>query len=104
MQTHPQGVEARGSKHVPAYYLYQVRDKEGQDKGYWTKIGAAWPHKDGKGFRLKFDAFPLNALPEKEQRLFLLTLSLVEVSNLVERYKRREAIIAISPLDYSSVQ
>jgi nitric oxide reductase activation protein len=50
------------------------------------------------------DAFPLDALPEKEQRLFLLTLSLVEVSNLVERYKRREAIIAVSPLDYSSVQ
>ena len=50
------------------------------------------------------DAFALDALPEKEERLFLLTLSLVEVSNLVERYKRREAIIAVSPLDYSSVQ
>ncbi len=50
------------------------------------------------------DAFPFDALPEKEYRLYLLTLSLVEVSNLVERYKRREAIIAVSPLDYSSVQ
>ena len=50
------------------------------------------------------DAFVLDALPEKEERLFLLTLSLVEVSNLVERYKRREAIIAVSPLEYSSVQ
>ena len=50
------------------------------------------------------DVFPLDALPEKEERLFLLTLSLVEVSNLVERYRRREAILAISPLDYSSVQ
>jgi hypothetical protein len=50
------------------------------------------------------DAFPFDALPEKEERLFLLTLSLVEVSNLVERYRRREAILAISPLDYSSVQ
>ena len=50
------------------------------------------------------DAFVLDALSEKEERLFLLTLSLVEVSNLVERYKRREAIIAVSPLDYSSVQ
>ena len=50
------------------------------------------------------DALALDALPEKEERLFLLTLSLVEVSNLVERYKRREAIIAVSPLDYSSVQ
>lgn len=50
------------------------------------------------------DAYPIDALPEREQRLFLLTLSLVEVSNLVERYKRREAITAVSPLDYSSVQ
>ena len=50
------------------------------------------------------DAFPFDALPEKEHRLYLLTLSLVEVSNLVERYKRREAIIAVSALDYSSVQ
>ena len=50
------------------------------------------------------DALALDAFPEKEERLFLLTLSLVEVSNLVERYKRREAIIAVSPLDYSSVQ
>ena len=50
------------------------------------------------------DAFPFDALPEKEYRLYLLTLSLVEVSNLVERYKRREAIIAVPPLDYSSVQ
>jgi hypothetical protein len=50
------------------------------------------------------DGFAFDALPEKEHRLFLLTLSLVEVSNLVERYKRREAVIAISPLDYSSVQ
>ena len=50
------------------------------------------------------DGFPFDALPEKEHRLFLLTLSVVEVSNLVERYKRREAITAFSPLDYSSVQ
>ena len=69
MQTHPQGGEAGGSRNIPAYFLYQVRDKEGQDKGYWTKIGAAWPHKDGKGFRLKFDAFPLNGVVEMRQPL-----------------------------------
>lgn len=49
------------------------------------------------------DGHPFDALPEKEQRLLYLTLALVEVSNLVERYKRREAITAVSPLDYSSV-
>ncbi len=49
------------------------------------------------------DKFPIDAMKEPEHRLFLLTLSVVEVSNLVERYKRREAIRAVSPLDYSSV-
>ncbi|MGD9536594.1 MAG: hypothetical protein AB7P52_08150 [Alphaproteobacteria bacterium] len=49
------------------------------------------------------DAYPFDALPEPERRLFLLTLSVVEVSNLVERYKRREVIRAVSPLDYNSV-
>ena len=50
------------------------------------------------------DDFPFDEMPEKEHRLLLLTLSVVEVSNLVERYKRRDAIVAVSPLDYSSVQ
>lgn len=25
----------------------------------WTPIGAAWPHKDGKGFSISCDAVPL---------------------------------------------
>jgi len=50
------------------------------------------------------EKFPLDALPGPEHRLFLLALSVVEVSNLTERYKRREAIRAVSPLTYSSVQ
>jgi hypothetical protein len=32
---------------APSHYVYQVRDREGQ-KGIWTRIGAAWPQKDGK--------------------------------------------------------
>jgi hypothetical protein len=28
------------------------------DKPTWTEIGAAWPHKDGKGFSLKFNGKP----------------------------------------------
>lgn len=48
------------------------------------------------------EKFPLDALPAPEHRLFLLALSVVEVSNLTERYKRREAIRAVSPLTYSS--
>lgn len=50
------------------------------------------------------ERFPLDALPEPERRLLWLALSVVEVSNLTERYKRREAIRAVSPLTYHSVQ
>lgn len=41
----------------PTHIIWQVIG-EG-DKGHWTRIGAAWPNSDGKGFSLKFDAFPL---------------------------------------------
>ena len=29
------------------------------EKTRWTELGAAWPHKDGKGFQLKFNACPI---------------------------------------------
>ncbi|WP_346658407.1 hypothetical protein [Bradyrhizobium sp. 134] len=34
-------------------------DGEG-DNAFWTKIGAAWEHKDGKGFNILLTAMPLN--------------------------------------------
>jgi hypothetical protein len=46
-----------GSK-SPSHIAYQVR--EGNGKGYFTRIGAAWPHKDGKGFSVQLDAVPLD--------------------------------------------
>lgn len=45
------------AKMKPAYEAFAV-DGEG-DKAFWTKIGAAWPHDDGKGFNLQFVALPL---------------------------------------------
>ncbi len=36
---------------APSHIAYHVRD--GKEKGYFTRIGAAWPHKDGKGFNIK---------------------------------------------------
>jgi hypothetical protein len=44
---------------TPSHIVYQVRGREGQ-KGFFTRIGAAWPHKDGKGFNLQIDAVPLD--------------------------------------------
>jgi hypothetical protein len=42
----------------PTHIAYQIRD--GKDEGIWTRIGAAWRHKDGKGFNLQLDAVPLD--------------------------------------------
>ena len=47
----------------PTYRAYQVEDGgPGDDtsKGHWTEIGAAWPHKDGKGFSIKLQALPVD--------------------------------------------
>lgn len=46
------------TKTRPSHRIYSVSKKEGDAKSFWTEIGAAWPHKDGKGFSLKFEACP----------------------------------------------
>ena len=43
----------------PTHYLYNVIDQdtpitEGKG-GIWTRIGAAWPHGDSKGFSITLD-------------------------------------------------
>lgn len=48
---------AKGRK--PTHTAYVVRDgKKESDRGYWLEVGAAWPHKDGKGFDLTLSALP----------------------------------------------
>jgi hypothetical protein len=43
----------------PTHYLYNVIDQENQideDKsGIWTRVGAAWPHGDNKGYNITLD-------------------------------------------------
>ena len=50
--------ETAGSK-TPSHIVYHVRDREG-GKGFFTRIGAAWQHKDGKGFNVQLDCMPLD--------------------------------------------
>ena len=45
------------STNTPAFILYRV-DGNGPE-ARWTKIGAAWPNRDGKGFNILCDAIPL---------------------------------------------
>ena len=46
------------AKALPTHRVYSV-SKNGEEKATWTEIGAAWPHKDGKGLNLTFTARPL---------------------------------------------
>ena len=41
----------------PDYIAFHVRD--GEEKSYWTRIGAAWKHKDGEGLNLQLDLVPV---------------------------------------------
>jgi hypothetical protein len=37
-----------------------VVEGDGNDKAYWTRVGAAWAHDDGKGFNIQLSCFPVN--------------------------------------------
>jgi hypothetical protein len=50
--------ETAGSK-TPSHVAYQVRDREGR-KAFWTRIGSAWAHADGKGFNVQLEVVPLD--------------------------------------------
>lgn len=45
------------TKNQPTHALFHVTGGK-DDKAHWTRIGAAWPHKDGKGFSLSLDLLP----------------------------------------------
>ena len=43
----------------PTHRAYSVIRREGQDD-FWLNLGLAFPHKDGKGFNIVLQAFPLD--------------------------------------------
>jgi hypothetical protein len=43
---------------APAFIAWHVAEKS-KDKSFWTRIGAAWDHEDGKGFTLQLDLLPV---------------------------------------------
>jgi hypothetical protein len=45
----PQANASNGKGTAPTHIVYQVLDCEGDKSAIWTRIGAAWPHNDGKG-------------------------------------------------------
>lgn len=44
---------------APSHFAYHVREGKGSD-AFWTRIGSAWQHADGKGFNLLVETVPLD--------------------------------------------
>ncbi|MDA3856981.1 MAG: hypothetical protein PF480_01755 [Roseovarius sp.] len=43
---------------APDFLAWHVIDKG--EKSYWTKVGAAWRHKDDRGYTLQLEVVPIN--------------------------------------------
>lgn len=50
---------AERQPNTPTHRAYSVIKREGQDD-YWLNLGLAFPHKDGAGFNIILQAFPLD--------------------------------------------
>lgn len=55
-KTKNRSTEATGNR--PTHTVYHVVERA-EDRKAWTPVGAAWPHKDGKGFSIRLDAIPV---------------------------------------------
>ena len=47
----------------PTHKVFVVEEREGEGKdedAFWTRVGSAWAHKDGKGFNVVLSALPVN--------------------------------------------
>lgn len=44
---------------APTHAAYHVRDTK-PGNSFWTRIGSAWQHADGKGFNIQIDTIPLD--------------------------------------------
>ena len=51
---------APGHDRYDVYVVDDYKDKTGEEKSNWTRIGTAWPHKDGKGFNAELRALPVS--------------------------------------------
>jgi hypothetical protein len=56
--------EVHGLANSPTYIAYHVKattaGEQGEKRGVWTRVGAAWPNKDGRGFNVILDVVPLD--------------------------------------------
>lgn len=48
------------STQKPTLIAYAVKERGKGRPNVWTRIGAAWPHSEGKGLTVEFEALPLD--------------------------------------------
>ena len=58
MQTHEPSADK--PLHLNAYAVQEFDTGNGQKARSWTRIGAAFPHKDGTGFNIELHSLPLD--------------------------------------------
>lgn len=44
----------------PNYLAYQVTNRKGDGRSFWTKIGVGFLHRDGGGLNILLDCHPIN--------------------------------------------
>jgi hypothetical protein len=49
-----------GTNSAPSHNVFTVEDRGENEDPFWLKIGAAWLHKDGKGFNITLSALPVD--------------------------------------------
>ena len=58
---HGDFVMSETKNNKPSFSVYTVvKESEGSDP-FWTNVGAAFPHKDGKGYNLVLRALPVDS-------------------------------------------
>lgn len=45
---------------APSHIVYHVVEYDNGNKANWTRAGAAWAHKDGEGFSVALNLFPVD--------------------------------------------
>lgn len=56
-----QTANATQSARKPSFIAWHVVEGGEDRKSFWTRIGAAWNHRDGKGITLELDLIPVGA-------------------------------------------
>lgn len=52
--------KSNGANHLNAFTVEEYEAAKGKTARRWTKIGIAFPHKEGPGFNVQLKALPLD--------------------------------------------